>query len=161
MITGPLGSDRIDYLMRDAYHTGVAYGVIDYIRLMNKLAFSRDGNVAIYENGIDGAESMLIARYYMFSSVYLHHTTLISGAMYNLELENAIEEGSIIPEELVSFTDDKMVAELLKSNASNHIIEMVLYYVVIRVYPFAFYRIAHLLYLYMLFAYFPIISALE
>ncbi len=126
LITGPLGSDRIDYLMRDAYNTGVAYGVIDYIRLMNKLAFSKDGNVAIYENGIGGAESMLIARYYMFSSVYLHHTAVISEAMYNLALENAIEEGSIIPKEFIYFTDDKAVAELLKSNASKHIIEMVL-----------------------------------
>lgn len=126
LITGPLGSDRIDYLMRDAYHTGVAYGVIDYIRLMNKLAFSKDGNVAIYENGIGGAESMLIARYYMFSSVYLHHTAVISEAMYNLALENAIEEGSIVPKEFISFTDDKTIAELLKSNASKHIIEMIL-----------------------------------
>ena len=126
LITGPLGSDRIDYLMRDAYHTGVAYGVIDYIRLMNKLAFFRGGNVAIYENGIGGAESMLIARYYMFSSVYLHHAALIAGEMYIMALENAIDEGSIMPKELVSFTDDKTILELLKSNASKHIIEMVL-----------------------------------
>ncbi len=126
LITGSLGSDRIDYLMRDAYHTGVAYGVIDYIRLMNKLTFSKHDGVTIYESGIAGAESMLIARYYMFSSVYLHHTAVISEAMYLLALENAISEGDIVPRELVSFTDDKAILELLKSKASKGIMGMIM-----------------------------------
>ena len=89
MVGGTLGADRIDYLMRDSHYTGVAYGVIDYHRLQAKLVLHK-GRVAILEGGIAGAESMLIARYFMFSSVYMHHTKIIASQM----LRQAIGDGA-------------------------------------------------------------------
>ena len=82
-----MGSDRIDYLMRDSHYTGVAYGIIDYERIKTRLALYK-GKIAISHGGISGAEIvMLIARYFMHKNVYTHHTTVIANKM----LQNAIE----------------------------------------------------------------------
>ncbi|MCL5099513.1 MAG: HD domain-containing protein [Candidatus Marsarchaeota archaeon] len=118
IITGPLGSDRLDYLMRDAYQTGVAYGIIDYVRIKNRLAY-RNGKPAIYLNGVDGAESMLIARYYMLSSVYFHHTSVIASSMFNKALDACISSGEIDPKEAARFEDLRLSEALLHSKSGS------------------------------------------
>ena len=88
VVGGVLGSDRIDYLMRDSHYTGVAYGVIDYERLKKRLIPYRN-RVAIMESGVSGAESLLLARYFMHSNVYMHHAKLIASKM----LQRAMRTG--------------------------------------------------------------------
>ncbi len=124
IITGPLGSDRLDYLIRDAYHTGVASGVADYTRIKNKLAFSK-GKPAIYRDGTDGAESMLVARYYMFSAVYFHHASVIADGMFSKALSNSIEAGELDAKEASAFTDGQLVEELSKSKSGSRLARMV------------------------------------
>ena len=124
IITGSLGSDRIDYLQRDAYHTGVASGVTDYTRIRNKLAFA-DGVPAIYRDGTDGAESMLVARYYMFSAVYFHHTSVIADGMFSKALSNAIGSGEVDPVEAARFTDYQLAHAVSRSKAGSTLAAMV------------------------------------
>ncbi len=114
LVTGPLGSDRIDYLMRDSHYTGVAYGIIDYDRIRTRLASSK-GKVAVTEAGISGAESMLIARYFMHSNVYMHHAKLIAARMLQNGITTAIEIGDIDAEQLISMNDAKLIGVLLSS----------------------------------------------
>lgn len=101
LVTGALGADRVDYLMRDALHVGVAYGFIDYNRIKSKMVLI-DGKPAIYEDGMLSAESLLISRYFMHSSVYKHHTTTIAQLMYGKALEGALEESLFIRRSLLN-----------------------------------------------------------
>jgi uncharacterized protein len=81
LVSGPnLDADRMDYLQRDAYFTGVATGRYDAEQLVASLRlFERDGRVVlgIDARGVVALESFVLARYMMFASVYFHHTTRI------------------------------------------------------------------------------------
>ncbi len=79
LVSGPnLDADRMDYLLRDAYFTGVVNGRYDVEQLLASLrAFEIDGR---WELGVDGRgvvalESFVLARYWMFATIYFHHTT--------------------------------------------------------------------------------------
>lgn len=80
MVHGPIDADQIDYLLRDAHYTGVAYGVIDFDRLMQTVRI-HDGHVVVEKKGISAIESMLVARSLMYSAVYLHKTVRIAELM--------------------------------------------------------------------------------
>jgi HD superfamily phosphohydrolase len=96
MISGDFGADRIDYLLRDSLHTGVAYGRFDHQRLINTLRIlpttsspqdegetsgdRPEAGLGIEEGGLESAEALMIARYLMFSQVYYHPTRLINDA---------------------------------------------------------------------------------
>ncbi len=79
LVSGPnLDADRMDYLQRDAYFTGVASGRFDADQLVASLRlFERDGMIVtgIDARGVVALESFVVARYMMFASVYFHHTT--------------------------------------------------------------------------------------
>jgi HD superfamily phosphohydrolase len=125
IVTGALGSDRIDYLSRDSYYTGVAYGALDANRLIGKITLSR-GAPALYRQGVSGAESLLIARYLMFSSVYYHHTVVIAGAMYGKALSAAIEAGAIVPRMLPFYNDGQVISMLSAEKASAGLTERIM-----------------------------------
>jgi HD superfamily phosphohydrolase len=79
LVSGPnLDADRMDYLLRDAYFTGVVNGRYDVEQLIASLrVFDHDGR---QELGVDGRgvvalESFVLARYWMFATIYFHHTT--------------------------------------------------------------------------------------
>jgi hypothetical protein len=79
LVSGPnLDADRMDYLQRDAYFTGVASGRFDAEQLLASLRlFEREGRpiLGIDYRGVVALESFVTARYMMFASVYFHHTT--------------------------------------------------------------------------------------
>lgn len=81
LVSGPnLDADRMDYLQRDAYFTGVASGRFDADQLIASLRlFERDGRIVlgIDARGAVALESFVMARYMMFASVYFHHTTRV------------------------------------------------------------------------------------
>lgn len=66
------GADRIDYLLRDAYHTGLSYGHIDAIQLICCLNLSEEGKVLLHENGVPACEALLVARHWMHERLYQH-----------------------------------------------------------------------------------------
>jgi hypothetical protein len=79
IVTGnALGVDRMDYLLRDSYHAGVAYGKFDHYRLIDTIRIlpqdddSEEPFLGIEHGGLPSAEQMLLARYFMFTQVYFH-----------------------------------------------------------------------------------------
>ncbi|MCY4088359.1 MAG: HD domain-containing protein [Actinomycetia bacterium] len=92
------GADRMDYLLRDSLHSGVAYGRFDYDRLVQTLRILpsppipessvREPTIGIEEGGVHAAEGLLLARYFMFKQVYLHRTRRI----YDLHLADFVKE---------------------------------------------------------------------
>src|ERR1035438_3537862 len=68
------GVDRMDYLLRDSHHAGVAYGRFDHFRLIDTLRILTSGEgestqptLGVEEGGLHSAEALLLARYYMYS----------------------------------------------------------------------------------------------
>jgi hypothetical protein len=84
--------DRMDYLVRDAHHTGVAYGIIDLDRIVNTMEIHND-SLVISERGLRAVEALLVARFLMIPTVYLHHASRIADVMFLRATERAIEEG--------------------------------------------------------------------
>ncbi len=79
LIAGQIDADRADYLLRDAYHIGVAYGKYDLDRLIYTLSVALDPEsqgpiIAIDKSGLHVAEALILARFMMFTQVYFHHT---------------------------------------------------------------------------------------
>ena len=83
IIHGDLDVDRMDYLLRDAYYTGAPYGAVDAQRLIRHLIRTDEG-IALDENGVNAAESLLIARTQMRPNVYFHHVSRIGESMFQL-----------------------------------------------------------------------------
>ena len=84
--------DRMDYLIRDAHYTGVAYGVIDRLRLLQKMTLHK-GQLVVEAGGVQAATSLLISRLLMQPSVYYHHVCRISECMISAGIRRMIEDG--------------------------------------------------------------------
>jgi hypothetical protein len=93
IVSGEIDVDRMDYLIRDAHYTGVAYGVIDRLRLLQKMTL-HGGELVVEAGGVQAATSLLISRLLMHPSVYYHHVCRISECMVSAGIRHMIEEGT-------------------------------------------------------------------
>lgn len=75
LVSGQLDVDRMDYLSRDSFFTGVSEGVISYDRILKMLAVQND-ELMIEEKGIYSIEKFLVARRLMYWQVYLHKAVM-------------------------------------------------------------------------------------
>ena len=114
IITSDLGADRMDYLKRDALNTGVAYGIIDIDRIIHTLAME-EGELCVGKGGLEAAEYLLVARFMMFSTVYMHRTVRIATAMLYRAMEGAIGDGTARAEDFRDMDDESAMAALVKS----------------------------------------------
>lgn len=105
IISGDLDVDRMDYLARDSYYTGVAYGVIDTERLLYSLKYDDNDDLIITQKGVQAAESTLLARYFMYPTVYQHHTTRIVNSMFRVCLKRMLED-NVVQERELRYLDD-------------------------------------------------------
>ena len=80
LVSGQLDVDRMDYLTRDSFFTGVSEGVIGYDRIL-KMLVVHNGNLMIEEKAIYSIEKFLVSRRLMYWQVYLHKTVLSSERM--------------------------------------------------------------------------------
>jgi HD superfamily phosphohydrolase len=80
LVSSQLDMDRLDYLNRDSFFTGVAEGVIGYDRIIKMLAV-HDNELVVEEKGIYSIEKFLISRRLMYWQVYLHKTVLAAEEM--------------------------------------------------------------------------------
>jgi HD superfamily phosphohydrolase len=80
LVSGQLDVDRMDYLNRDSFFTGVAEGVIGYDRIIKMLAV-KDGDLMVEEKAIYSIEKFLVSRRLMYWQVYLHKTVLAAEMM--------------------------------------------------------------------------------
>ena len=90
LVSGQLDMDRMDYLNRDSFFTGVSEGVISYDRIIKMLAV-HEGELVVEEKGIYSIEKFLIARRLMYWQVYLHKTGVAAEQMLIHTLRRARE----------------------------------------------------------------------
>lgn len=120
------GVDRMDYLLRDSHHTGVAYGRFDHYRLIDTLRIltlpptmgpggaSKETMLGVEEGGLQSAEALLLARYFMFTQVYCHPVRRIYDIHLKDFLASWLPEGvfSINMDEFLSMTDNEVISAL-------------------------------------------------
>ncbi|WP_255169386.1 HD domain-containing protein [Natrononativus amylolyticus] len=111
LVSSDLDVDRMDYLVRDAHHTGVPYGTVDPGRLVRVLRFV-DGDLALAEGNVAAAESLLVARALMNATVYRHHVSRIAGAMLERASETLLDETDLAVETFARMTDAQLLAAL-------------------------------------------------
>jgi len=127
IITGDIfGVDRMDYLLRDSLHAGVAYGKFDHYRLIDTLRIlpkgegkddSKEPVLGLTAGGIQSAEALLWARYFMYSQVYFHPVRRI----YDIHLKDFLKEWlpdgkfSTEIEAHLAITDNEVVVGLRKA----------------------------------------------
>lgn len=102
IIASGLDVDKLDYLRRDSFHTGVAYGLFDIervIRTVDRISEAGRDYLAIHEKGKDALESYRLARYAMHIQVYEHHTRLIADDMLLKAIKLALSEGCLAEED--------------------------------------------------------------
>ncbi|MCI4327185.1 MAG: HD domain-containing protein [Thermoplasmata archaeon] len=86
ILHGAIDADRIDYLQRDAYYTGVAHGTIDAARLLDTVRATRS-RLVFAEKGRQAVEGFLVGRALMYSSVYYHKTVRAAEVMAQAAVE--------------------------------------------------------------------------
>lgn len=90
LVSGQLDTDRMDYLNRDSFFTGVSEGVISFDRIIKMLTVV-DDKLVVEAKGIYSVEKFLIARRLMYWQVYLHKTVIGAEQMLIQALRRAKE----------------------------------------------------------------------
>jgi len=109
IIASQVDADKMDFLLRDSYFTGVEYGHIDVSRLIQAMEVIED-EIAIDLKALYALEAFIIARYEMFLAVYYHHSIRAGEVMLNKAMDYA--------HELLGLTTFKGIDEFLKLNDS-------------------------------------------
>ena len=127
IITGDsLGVDRMDYLLRDSLHAGVAYGRFDSPRLIDSIRVlpwsddpegSTEPVLGLEEGGLHSAEALLLARFFMFTQVYLHHVRRIYDIHLMDFLRTHLADGrfSTETEDHLQWTDIEILAVMRRA----------------------------------------------
>lgn len=115
LISSQLDMDRMDYLKRDSFYTGVAEGNVNSERLIQMMNVV-DGVLVIEEKGIYSVEKFLLSRRLMYWQAYLHKTSLVAELILTKALKRAKEltlKGVSLPcsEPLLYFMQNKITLE--------------------------------------------------
>lgn len=90
LVSSQLDMDRLDYLNRDSFFTGVSEGVISFDRILKMLEV-KDDQLVIEEKGIYSIEKFIVARRLMYWQVYLHKTVVSAECLITAVLRRAKE----------------------------------------------------------------------
>ena len=95
VVSSELDADKMDYLLRDSYFTGVKYGEYDLEKVIESFLIDTNETetaLAISSKGIYALEQLLLARYHMTQQVYWHRVSLISNEMIIRGISLAIDD---------------------------------------------------------------------
>jgi HD superfamily phosphohydrolases len=110
ILSGTLDPDKLDYLNRDAFFSGVPYGSQETERVIRSLVYC-DGEILIKPSASPCVEHLLFSKYLMYKNVYWHKYVRSATAMVKKALLEAIGE-KVIREEDLYFLDDEQFATL-------------------------------------------------
>lgn len=99
LISSQLDLDRLDYLRRDSFFTGVSEGSVGINRILKTMRVFK-GNIVIEKKGIYAVENYIIARRLMYMQVYLHKTVLSADALLRnifKRVRHLLDSGSELP----------------------------------------------------------------
>lgn len=115
LVSSQLDTDRMDYLNRDSFFTGVSEGVISFDRIIKMLNVA-DNGLVVEQKGIYSVEKFLIARRLMYWQVYLHKTVLSAEQMLIKILQRAKE----LADKGVHVFSTSALGHFIKNNVSEN-----------------------------------------
>jgi hypothetical protein len=115
LLNASLDPDRLDYLMRDSLNTGLPYGKVDLNYIVNNLELTDEGEIAVREKAKSSIEHMLMGRYFMFNTVYMHKTVfafeeIVRKIVLALWEKKEIYESGAQIEEMASADSEEFLA---------------------------------------------------
>ena len=126
IIRSAVDVDKLDFVVRDTYHTGAQYGYVDVFRLIQTVDVL-DENLAVDLGALSALESFILARVESFKSIYFHRVGRAAQLMLAIAMEEAKDEIGLInfktPEEYLAYDDYTVWTSLKKSKKSKKIIE--------------------------------------
>jgi len=126
VIQSSVDVDKLDFVVRDTYHTGAEYGYVDIFRLIHMLDVL-DENLAVDLGALSALESFMLARLESFKSIYFHRVGRAAQIMIATAMEQAKDELGLVdfqsPEEYLAFNDYTVWAMLRKCEKSRNIME--------------------------------------
>ncbi|MCX8178074.1 MAG: HD domain-containing protein [Candidatus Bathyarchaeota archaeon] len=126
IISSSIDVDKMDFVVRDTYHTGAGYGFVDVFRIIHMLGVL-GGSLAVDMSALSALESFIIARIESFKSIYFHRVGRAAQIMLAMALEKANEELGLTdfktPEEYLAMDDYTVWAMLKKCSKSRPIIQ--------------------------------------
>ncbi|MCD6324468.1 MAG: HD domain-containing protein [Desulfurococcales archaeon] len=112
LMSSDMDVDRLDYLLRDALHTGVKYGVIDIERIVQTITLDPEGYIAFPQKAVQAVEAFYIARLHMYRSVY-YHKTIAGYQLLIQEIYRQMAETKEIRDFLKPFTDPEGIRKAI------------------------------------------------
>ncbi len=126
IIRSSIDVDKLDFVVRDTYHTGAEYGFVDIFRLIHSFDVL-DGNLAVDIGALSTLESFIIARIESFKSIYFHRVGRAVQIMLATALEKADPELGLstfkTPEEYLDMDDYTVWTMLRNCEKSRQIIK--------------------------------------
>jgi len=126
VISSSVDVDKMDFLVRDSFHTGAGYGSIDVHRLLYTMDVL-NGNLAVDGTAVATLESFLLARLESFRTIYFHRASRAVQIMIVRAMEAAKDELKLLefdePEDYLRLDDYKVWTELRECKRSKKIIQ--------------------------------------
>ncbi|MFQ5836582.1 MAG: HD domain-containing protein [Candidatus Bathyarchaeia archaeon] len=126
IIRSAVDVDKLDFVVRDTYHTGAEYGYVDVFRIIHMLDVL-DENLAVDLGALSALESLILARIESFKSIYFHRVGRAAQIMLATAMEEAKDELGLVnfqsPEEYLALNDYTMWTMLKNCKKSKGIIE--------------------------------------
>ena len=125
IISSSFDVDKMDFVVRDSYHTGAGYGSVDVFRLIYTMDIL-DGNLAVDITALPALESLILARLESFRAIYFHRACRGVQMMILKALDAAKEDLQILnvktPDEYLEWDDYTVWSKLLQNPQSRPII---------------------------------------
>ena len=125
IISSSFDVDKMDFVVRDSYHTGAGYGSVDVFRLIYTMDIL-DGNLAVDVTALPTLESLIMARLESFRAIYFHRACRAVQMMILKALDAAKEDLGILkvktPDEYMEWDDYTVWSKLLLNPQSHPII---------------------------------------
>ncbi len=126
VIQSAVDVDKLDFIVRDTYHTGAEYGNVDVFRLIHMIDVL-DGNLAVDSGALSALESFILARIESFKSIYFHRVSRAAQIMLAMAMEKAKDDLGLVsfktPEEYLSLNDFTVWTMLKLCEKSRKIME--------------------------------------
>ncbi len=115
IVASALDVDKMDYILRDSYHSGAEYGAVDIFRILYTVSVV-DGNLAGNLTSLSALEAFIMARMFSFKSIYFHKVSRAAQLMITLAIEKASDKLELLKnpslEEYLSWDDYKLWMKL-------------------------------------------------
>ena len=121
IISGACDVDKMDFIVRDSYHTGAEYGQVDIMRILYTMGVF-EGNLAVNYSALPAFEAFLIARVESFRTIYFHKVSRASQLMVVRAMELAEKELGLLdfktPQDYLKLDDCTVWTKLLESKSA-------------------------------------------